>query len=93
MRIEIEFDNSYDATLVIDGREMCVVSKPGITTLKGHKGRELEETFGGLVASQLYTKIADIQQAWAAAEEEQPGFKTWDFLNEEAVEAVCDKIE
>lgn len=92
MKIEIEFTNSYHATLTIDGRTMTVESEPGMTQLKGIGEPETENTLGGIVASELYNKIADFQQAWAAAEEEQPECGTWDELTAEAAEAATDKI-
>lgn len=92
MKIEIEFDSSYSAKLTIDGREMSVESKPGLTCLEGIKSPETENTFGGIVACQLYSKVAEIQQAWAAASEIDVDSNTWDELSDEAVEAAEEKF-
>lgn len=91
MKITIEFTSSTHATLTIDGREMAVEMKPGVTSLTGIKLPETEETIGGIVASELYSKIGDIMQAWATASDFGE-FDTWDKLTEEAAEAVGDRV-
>lgn len=92
MQIKIEFTSSYLATLVIDGREMTVERSPGLTQLKGIRSPETENTLGGLVATRLYPKIAEFQQAWAEADEHQPNCGTWEELSEEAIEAAEDAM-
>ena len=92
MKIEIEFDNSYSALLRIDGRELRVESKPGEVSLEGIKSPETENTLGGIVASELFSKIARIQQACAAAYECEPDAQTWTNLSEEAAEAAEEEI-
>lgn len=92
MKISIEFDSSYEANLTIDGRIMRIISKPGMVKLMDLEGRDLEDTLGGIVATELFAKIADIQQAWAAADEEQLNVKSWDYLTEEAREAAIDRL-
>ncbi len=85
MKIEIEFDNSYSARLTIDGREMRVESEPGIVRLKGISAEDQENTLGGVVALELYGKVADIQQAEAAFGMEEPDTETWDRASASAL--------
>jgi hypothetical protein len=92
MKIEIEFENSYEAVLRIDGHEMRVISKPGQSKLEGIKGDDLELTLGGIVAGRLWTKIPDIQQAWCEVSEFDPEAETWTVLSEEAAEAAENRI-
>lgn len=69
MKIEIEWNCSYEAKLVIDGRELKVSMRPGVTSLEGAKGKVLENTVGGIIASELFGKIADFMQAEAVMHE------------------------
>lgn len=90
MKIEIDWDCSYKATLKIDGREMTVDLKPGITSLNGIKAPETNETLGGLIAQQLYGKIGDFMQAEANITDiiDPAGERkvTWEKLPDEAIE-------
>lgn len=73
-KIEIEWECSYEATLRINGREMKVEMRPGITSLEGIKEPQISNTLGGQIASALFGKIGDIMQAHAIAEEDlSPG--------------------
>ena len=63
MKIEIEWNCSHEAVMRIQGCECKISLKPGITSLESPKGKDAENTFGGLIARQLYGKIADIMQA------------------------------
>lgn len=90
MKIEIEFENSYEARLTIDGKQLTIDSVPGMTKLKGSEGQEY--TLGGQIANTLFGTIAKIQQAWADVEDEDPGKNTWDAINQEAIEAVNDRL-
>lgn len=92
MKIVIEFDNSYSAKLTIDGKQLTVESKPGLTTLVGCSGDECDATLGGIVASELYSLVAKIQQAWAAADEVQPNAGTWDRLQDVAIDEANERV-
>ncbi len=92
MKIEIEFENSYEAVLRVDGREMRVISKPGESRLDGIKGADLDQTLGGIIVGRLWTKISDFQQAWAAVGEFDPEADTWTVISEEAAEAAENRI-
>jgi hypothetical protein len=92
MKIEIEFTSSYSASLIIDGKKMSVESKPGMTTLKGITSPKTENTLGGIIACEIYGKIAQFQQAWAEASEIDVDCTTWSKLSEEAAEAASDRI-
>lgn len=78
MKIEIEWECSYKARLVIDGRELTVEMKPGQTSLLGVKGKDLDNTLGGIIASELFSKIGDFMQAEAVLFEEA----VWDPVPE-----------
>ena len=92
MKIEFEFDCSYRAKLVIDGRELGIELTPGMGSLKGVKSPETSNTLGGMIASELLTKSRDIMQAWAAAQEEAPGAGTWDVLPDRAADAAYEAL-
>lgn len=96
MKIEIEWSCSHEAKLVIDGRELKVVMRPGITSLEGVKGRDCDSTIGGMIASELYSKIGDFMQGEAIAYEmtaadPSPEF-TWKRLKNAVAEPVYDRI-
>lgn len=88
MKITIEWECSYKAKLVIDGRELSVDMKPGVTSLGGVKGRDLDDTLGGIIASELYSKIGDFMQAEAAMFEET----AWDPIPETTWRRMPDAV-
>ncbi len=89
MKITIEFDDSYSAKLTIDGREMQVETTAASTKLLGLPASKLETTLGGIVATQIFGRVRDIQQAWATAcEETAQADCTWVALDEQ----TCDDI-
>lgn len=63
MKIEIEWNCSYEAVMRIQGRECKISLQPGITSLESPTGKDAENTFGGLIARKLYGKIAKLMQA------------------------------
>jgi hypothetical protein len=93
MRIGITINSSHEAKLWIDGREMTVLKTAYGTTMKGVKSPETEETMGGMVASDLYSKIADIAQAIEVAQECDPDAQTWDKLTADAAELFYETIQ
>lgn len=97
MKIEIEWDCSYKAKLVIDGRELTVKLAPGVTSLDGVKGKDIDNTLGGIIASELYSKIGDFMQAEAIMDEEtawDPGPEsTWRHMSNAVATAVHDRAQ
>jgi hypothetical protein len=97
MKIEIEWNCSYEATLRIEGRELKVEMRPGITSLVGLKKGESENTLGGMIASALYSKIGDAMQAEAIVYEEtaeDPSPKlAWKRLPDAVADKVYDRID
>jgi hypothetical protein len=83
--IEIEFDCSYSASLVIDGKPMRVEMRGALTWVEGLSDSEFK-TIGGCVAERLYGAIADIMQAEAAAMEQNES-GTWEATTDEALDA------
>lgn len=92
MKIEIEFEGTLEAKLTIDGKEMSVKSRPGCTQLEGIKSPETEQTLGGMVASEIFGKIRDIQQAWAEVMEVEPEAGTWDMITDAAADAAYRRL-
>lgn len=92
MKIQIEFENSYHAKLIIDGVEMTIETKPGFTQLKGIKGDSLDGTLGGIAASEMYYLVSRIQQAWSAATEIDTDARTWSMLCDEAAGEASERI-
>lgn len=96
MKIEIEWNCSYEARLVIDGRELKVIMKPGVTSLEGVKGKDTDSTLGGIIAGELFGKIGDFMQADAIMSEEtawDPDPKnTWKRLPEDVADAVYNRV-
>lgn len=95
MKIEIEWNCSYEATLRIDGRELKVLMRPGETRLEGVKGKDCENTLGGIIARELFGKIGDFMQAESLMFEEtawDPEPKTtWRRMSDEVAESVYDR--
>lgn len=96
MKIEIEWNCSYEATIRINGREMRVEMRPGITQLTGINSPETEETLGGLIAGELYGKIGDFMQAEAKITDaiDPAGERdvTWERLDDESIELFNDRV-
>ena len=94
MKIEIEWHISHEARLVIDGRELKVVMRPGVTSLG--TGHDTDSTIGGIIASELREKIGDFMQGEAIAYEEtavEPGPSfTWTRLSEALANRVYDRM-
>lgn len=88
MKIEFEFNSSYKGKLTIDGKEMEIAMYPGLTRLTGLTDEERENTLGGIVAMELYSKLADSMQAWAEADEIDCDVGMWTELSESAAYAA-----
>lgn len=89
MEIEIEFTNTMEAKLVIDGKELTIQSCGAVTKLVGTQSPETDNTLGGLIASEIFGTVRNIQQAWACLEGQQG---TWDALDEDTAEEVSGKL-
>lgn len=90
MKIEFSFNSSYKGKLTIDGVDLEIVMRPGITELISPAGIRLDETLGGIIASELYDAFADCMQAWASAIEIDGESETWTQLSDAAAEAAAD---
>lgn len=97
MKIEIEFNSSYEADITIDGRKMkygysgaegCWKFKDGI------KAAEHDSTIGGIIAGKLTSPLIDILQGWMPDEPspDDDCWETWETLTESAADEVADAI-
>ena len=69
MKIEIEFTNSYEADLLIDGRKLKYGYKHGMWQFfEGLEDDEVDATIGGIVACKLTSPLIDILQGWIPEE-------------------------
>ena len=98
IKIEIEWTSSISASLKIQGRELRVEIYPqsGETRLEGIKDPETSETFGGILATELFGLIGDAMQAQCIAEEDvdRSGETdvTWQRLSRGAAQEVVDRF-
>lgn len=94
MKIEIEFNSSYEATVNIDGRELKLEGRRGMWTFEGMTCDEGEGTIGGIVANKLMMPLIDILQGWMPDEEspDDDCWETWEKLTESAADEVYDAI-
>ena len=96
MKIEIEWTCSYEATMRIQGRECKISLHPGITTLESPKGKDADNTFGGLIARELYGKIANFMQAECLLDEaiNPDGAKDviWKRVSNDLADQLYDRI-
>lgn len=88
MKIEIEWNCSYEASLRIDGRELKVKMSPGEIRLDGVKGKDTDSTLGGIIAGELFGKIGDFMQAEATLFEET----AWDPVPETTWRRMPDSV-
>lgn len=97
MKIEIEWDSSYQARMVIDGKEMVIELRPGITRIVGLSDEEYYARIGGRVANAIYGIVADCMQAQAAAIEEYDPLEddqncnAWSYVSPEAIGAFDER--
>lgn len=99
MKIEIETDCSYKATVIIDGRELEFSAKPvsfGTQwSFKGLKKGEGENTIGGMIATKLMDVLPDILQAWIP-EFDNPktgeAWGLWEKLDDETADQIYEKL-
>lgn len=96
MKIEIEWNCSYKATIRIAGRELEVQLKPGVTSIHGLKDGEPENTLGGMIATELYGKIADAMQAECIATDaitpDDAQDVTWMRMDDHTADQVYSRI-
>lgn len=95
MKIEIEFDSSHEATIVIDGRKMRYGFEDGMWNfLEGIDPDEHDTTIGGMVAGKLVFPLIDILQAWLPEEESPDGdcWEAWEKLTDSAADAIYERI-
>lgn len=86
MKIEIELPDQFpqEAYLTIDGRKLTVEMDGCCTTLKGIKYPETENTLGGIIASNLFSKVREICKA-----AEQAQRATWKKLPKKLADRIA----
>lgn len=97
MKITIEWQCSYEAKLIVDGKEMKVQKRPGFTKLTMADGSPVpESTFGGFIGEKLYSLIGDLMQAECIVDDALMGDpvedRTWTPLDEVTMEEVEDRV-
>lgn len=99
MKIEIEFNSSYEADIVIDGRKMTYGYKDGFWKFLSGLSIEKDEhdtTIGGIIALKIAEQLPDILQGWMPEENQfRPDgeeWETWDKLSEEAADEVYERV-
>lgn len=97
MKIEIEWNCSTKAKLVVDGKEMKVEAKPGITTLRMADGSAVPEaTFGGFIGEKLYGLIKELMQAECIVDDYLSGDplegRAWEELPDDCMEEIEDQV-
>lgn len=101
MKIEIEFDSSFEAKITCDGREFrygikdgCCWGWDGFKKVT-KKFDEQDQTIGGIVLCKLAEHMSDILQGWMPEFDNQKTgecYKTWEKLDDESQEAVYDRV-
>ena len=89
--IRIQIDRSEVATLTINGRELKVsqAEGPGITQLLGVRSPETENCFGGILASELFSKVGGMMDA----AEDCEFFPVWDGCdNDDMLDEIWRKL-
>lgn len=95
MKIEIEFDSSYEATIILEGRKMRYGYENGMWKfLEGIQPHEHDTTIGGMIAGKLALTLIDILQAWLPEEESPDGdcWEAWEPLSDSVADQIYDKI-
>lgn len=97
MKIQIEWTCSTEAKLTVDGREMIVNAKPGVTTLRMADGKAVPEaTFGGFIGEKLYGLIKDFMQAECIVDDYLSGDplegRAWEELPDDCMEELEDRV-
>ncbi len=94
MKIEIEVNATGNPTLTIDGKEMIIDLSDGTgCTLCGIKSPETENTPGGIVAAEIYSKIYDIRKALCKVTTlYAEGGDTWGEMSESAAEMLAEEL-
>ena len=97
MEIKIEFSNSYEAVMTIDGRRLEYGLQDNVFRFKGNdvSYEDLEKTIGGLVALKLTSPLIDILQGWMPDEPspDEDVWGTWETLTETAAQEVAEAMD
>ncbi len=88
MEIKFEFNSSYKGKLIIDGKEFEIIKRPGEAELKAPEGESLDETLGGIIANELFSKFSDVMSAWNIADDIDCNVDMWTQLSEDAADAA-----
>jgi hypothetical protein len=93
MKITIETNNSYEAKVTIDERELVFALKnKGWAYRSGLKKGEDENTIGGMVAMKLQEIMVDLLQGWMPeCDNPKTGecWTLWEKLDEESADEVA----
>ena len=91
MKIEIEFESSYEADITIDGRTLKYGYQNGswsfMSTLSA---ADADTTIGGMVASRISYILIEILQHWMPESENPEGemWGTWETLDEDTADEL-----
>jgi hypothetical protein len=99
IRVSIETDCSYQATVTINGRKLVYGynAKEGVWLYQSGLSKEdRENTIGGMVAEKLMTPLMEILQGWMP-EYDNPKtgecWKVWEKLDEECADKVYTQMK
>lgn len=96
MKITIETENSYEAKVTIDEREMVFGLKNGGWSYRSGLGTgESDNTIGGIVAVKLMDILPDLLQGWMPdSENPETGasWELWETLDEETADQVYERL-
>ena len=99
MKITVEFSGTMEASCEIDGKAFVVemARMQGFLgyRVKGLTDDELENTLGGMLASEMVGPVSELMQATAAAMEEGAmleGEDAWAPVESAALEAFAERL-
>jgi hypothetical protein len=95
MKIEIEFTDTVEAKLTLDGKKFKVGYKHGRGwAVEGLSDQEQERTIGGIIASKLAEELPHILQAWLPETPNPQGdtWGTWETLPTDIADEMADNM-
>lgn len=97
MKITIEMDNTYHATVEIDGRELTYGYRDGVLSFtRGLGSNEHKNTIGGMVATKLAEScLREILQGHMTESGNSHGdcWGTWDILPDDVADEVYEALD
>lgn len=86
--LRFQFDDNGDNTITLNGRTCHLETRGSVRRLVGLTPGECSDSFGGIVISEVYTKLGDILQA-----ARDTGFpEVWGRLDDDVLDDVYDKV-